>query len=313
MSYGQYRNTGVRRLHTYAEAVAKFESTKPIRGRTDISKPMYPLGHRHRVDSFWMLKCPLTQDVEMYLYRTPVVTFKPNGNIKIKSDGWDTISSANFIGEVLGISAYIYDHNLCVAIHNEHGTQHFRVPSNESLTIRRENGRFVYVSGAPDNTVHTVNRKAANSVRSRYKEFKQYALAMIKLRDGQFSNEERDAVGLGGGYGNAPYVHINGHTWVYDKFAKTVSQMQQWMSATGEDKHNDYYKAFIVFAASFCMCGSTTREAFDAGFNYFTLGLHRDEVLTKEVLPLGVVKKDNYGKYWRRGWAKFWTEANNVS
>jgi hypothetical protein len=52
---------------------------------------------------------------------------------------------------------------------------------------------------------------------------------------------------------------------------------------------------------------------FEHGFNYFTLGLHRDEVLDEEVVPVGVVKKDNYGKYWRRGWAKFWTEDNNVS
>lgn len=308
MSYGQYRNTGVRRLHTYAEAVAKFENTKPIRGRTDISKPMYPLGHRHRVDSFWMLKCPLTQDMEMYLYRTPVVTFQSNGNIKIKSDGWDTISTANFINEVLGISSYIYDHNLCVAFHNEQGTQHFRVPSGESLTIRRENGRFVYVSGAPNNVIHSVNRKAINALRKTYKDFKQYAYAMIKLRDGQFTQEERDAVGLGGGYIPDGLTHINGYTWAYDNFAKTVPQVQAWMLADHEDKHNDYYKAFIVFAASFGTYGSVTREAFDAGFNYFTLGLHRNDALTEEALPVGVVKRDNYGKYWRRGWGKYYAD-----
>jgi hypothetical protein len=310
MSYGQYRNTGIRRLHSYAEALAKFNDTKPIRGRTDITRPMYPLGHRHRVDSFWMQKCPLTQDVELFLYRTPVVSYKPDGRIAIKSDGWDTVSTAQFIVEVTGMQSYIYDRNLCVSIWTQEGCENYRVPANGTLTFVKDNGQFKYVDGAPTAYTHKVNRKAINQKRKQYKEFKQYALAMLKLRDGQFSKEEREAVGLGGGYVPDGITHINGYTWAYDQFAKTVPIVQQWMLADHEEKHNDYYKAFIVFAASFGTHGSITRDAFDAGFNYFILGLHRDEVMDIEVVPLGQVKKDNYGKYFRRGWGKYYEGAN---
>jgi len=307
MGFGQYRNTGIRRLHDYADALEKFNSTKPIRGRTDITRPMYPLGHRHRVDHFWMMKCPLTQDIELYLYSTPVVTYKADGRIVLRCDGWSSVSTSCFISEVTGMQSYIYDHNLCVAIWQEGGdVGNYRVPASGTLTFVRENGHFKYVEGAPEAVTHKVNRKAINAARRKYKEFKDYARAMLKLRDGQFSNEERDAVGLGGGYGDAPYVHINGYTWAYDKFAKTVPQVQAWMSATHEDKHNDYYKAFIIFACSFGTCGRITQEQFDAGFNYFTLGLHRNEVLEQEVVPLGQVKKDNYGRYWRKGWSKYY-------
>ena len=51
------------------------------------------------------------------------------------------------------------------------------------------------------------------------------------------------------------------------------------------------------------------REEFERGFNYFTLGLHRNDALTEEALPVGVVKRDNYGKYWRRGWGKYYAGA----
>jgi hypothetical protein len=304
MSYGQYRNTGVRVLHTYADALNKFENTKPIRGRTDITAPMYPLGHRHRVDSFWITKCLLTQDVECCLYRTPVVTYQSNGNIKIKCDGWSTISTANFIGEVLGISSYIFDHNLCVAIHNENGTQHFRIPADNSITLRRENGRFVYVDGSVTNVTHKVNRKAINSARKQYADFKNYVRSMIKLRGCEFSREEMEAVGITSNY-HSGLGQINGYSWNHEKFKTTTTQVAAWMSATHEDKHNDYYKAMMVFASSFGWGTNLDQARFDAGFNYFTLGLHRNEVLDEEVLPLGTIKKDSYGKYWRRAWGKY--------
>lgn len=300
MAYGQYRNTGVRVLHDYMSALNKFNNTKPIRGRTDVSRPMYPLGHRHRIDSFWIAKCPLTQDVECNLYRTPVVTYQSNGNIKIKSDGWDTISTANFIDEVLGINAYIFDHNLCISFWNQDGREEYRVPSGESLTIRRENGRYVYVSGAPNNVIHSVSRKAANAVRKQYKDFKQYALAMIKLRDGAFGiDETTEALG-------EKHVPSMKYSWSYDSTATWIGKCKDWMGATHEDKHNDYYKALLLMVRTFG--GWTSRitlQEFEAGFNYMTLGFHRSEVLVEEVLPMGVVKKDNYGKYFRRAWNKY--------
>ena len=274
----------------------KWNNTKPIRGRTDISAPMYPLGHRHRVDSFWMLKCPLTQDVECMLYRTPVVTYQSNGNIKIKSDGWDTISTANFINEVLGINAYIFDHNLCVAF----GGGNYRVPNKGVLTLRREDGRYMYVDGAVTNVTHKVNRKAINAIRKQYKEFKDYARAIIKLRAGEFPHEEIQSVFDG------EYPVSIQYSWQHGEVAKWITNIKEWVSDTSEDKHNQYYKALLAITRSFIGWGGRiSQEEFDRGFNYMTLGIHRNEVLDEEVLPLGVIKKDNYGKYFRKAWGRY--------
>lgn len=301
--YGHYRNTGIPRLQNYQHALDRFNNTKPIRGRTDITAPMYPLGHRNKVDSFWMRHCQLTQDVECYLYRTPVVTFKANGEVHIKSDGWISVSTANFIGEVLGgASAYIYDHSLCVHIWNENGSEQYRVPIGGALVLRKE-GRWQYVSGAVTNVTHKVNRKAINQIRKQYKDFKDYARSMIKLREGVFGTEELTAA-----FGEANFPNNFRYTWNYGEAVKTINSTKAWMGDTSEDKHNQFYKALLSFVRCYGNWASTSLEAFEAGFNDFTLGLHRDEVLVEEVLPLGVIKRDNYGRYFRKAWAKYHVE-----
>ena len=303
--FGHYRNTGIHRLNNYADALSTFNNTKPIRGRTDPSKPMHPLGHRHRVDSFHIKLCPLTQDVECWLYRTPVVTFKPNGEVVIKSDGWDTISTANFIGEVLGGTyAYIFDHNLCVGTYTGDGMQHYRVPTKGQLTLKRgESGRWEYVSGAPETYTHKVNRKAINALRKKYADFKKYAIAMIKLKNGEFTRDEYELA-----FNDAYPTSINNRTWMYDAMANMCRSVLADMTNETDDKFQHYYRALLIFARSYNSGYYTTNtsvKAFEYGFNQFTLGVHRDEAFESEPVPLGKVKKDNYGMYWRKGWEKF--------
>ena len=299
--YGHYRNTGIPRLQNYQHALDRFNSTKPIRGRTDITKPQVPLGHRNKVDSFWMRHCQMTQDIECYLYRTPVVTFKANGEVLIKSDGWESISTANFIGEVLAMGAYIYDRSLCIGLYNEDGMLHYRVPSEGTLTLKKE-GRWQYVSGAPNNVIHKVNRKAANAVRKQYQDFKRYALSIIKLREGMFDFAEMKAM-----FGDMCPANFR-YTWNYAEAVKSINSTKAWMSDTSEDKHNQFYKALLSFVRSYGNFASTSPEAFEAGFNEFTIGVHRDEVLIEEVLPMGVIKKDNYGRFYRKAWSKYHIE-----
>lgn len=297
--YGHYRNTGIPRLHTYADALERFKNTKPIRGRTDISRPMYPLGHRSKVDSFWMRHCQLTQDVECFLYQTPVVTFKANGEVHIKSDGWESVSTANFIGEVLGgMGAYIYDRSLCVHIWNENGAEQYRVPSEGALVLRKE-GRWQYVSGAPNNVIHSMNRKAVNAARKTYNDFKQYAIAMLKLRDGAV---ERSEYTMAFGESMPPNLKWN---WQYKESGEWLVKMKEWMADQSEDKHDAYYKAFLMCVRCSGYWSRLSLTDFDNVFRWITTGLHRDEVLTEQVLPMGTIKKDNYGQYFRKTWSHY--------
>jgi hypothetical protein len=301
--FGQYRNSGVRRIDSYADALTRFNDTTPIRGRTDPSKPQVPLGNRNKIDHYSIRKCPFTQDIECVLYRTPVVTFRPNGEVVIKSDGWGTISTAYFIGEVLGMSAYIYDHNLCVGFVNaDHTYSNYRIPNKGELVFKKE-GRWQYVSGAPETYTHKVNRKVINKLRKQYADFKKYAIAMIKLKEGVFSREEYALA-----FNDEFPTCINNAGWRYQDMAKMSFSVLADMTNQTDDKFQHYYRALLIFARSYGTSyynPCTSVKAFEYGFNQFTLGVHRDEALTAEPVPLGKVQKDAYGTYFRKGWAAY--------
>ena len=159
------------------------------------------------------------------------------------------------------------------------------------------------MSGAPNNVIHKVNRKAANAVRKQYQDFKHYAISMIKLRAGVFSTDEMEEV-----FGKANFPNNFRYTWNYGEAVKTIANTRAWISDTSENKHNQFYKALLSFVRCYGNWASTSLEAFEAGFNDFTLGLHRDEVLVEEALPLGTIKRDNYGRYFRKAWAKYHAE-----
>ena len=90
--------------------------------------------------------------------------------------------------------------------------------------------------------------------------------------------------------------------------AKMCRSVLADMTNETDDKFQHYYRALLIFARSYNSGYYTTNtsvKAFEYGFNQFTLGVHRDEAFESEPVPLGKVKKDNYGMYWRKGWEVF--------
>ena len=171
--YGHPRNTGIPRINDYASALKLWEDTKPIRGRDEDTRP---LGYREKVDSYQINFLPMGA-VECILYRTPVVTFYENGEVHIRHDGWNSVSTCNFIGEVLGIHSYISNYKLCVGFNYKD----YVVPK-EGLTIKR-NANWVYEPVNPVPVMgHAINRKGANNVRLRYKPFSAYVSSMCRLK-----------------------------------------------------------------------------------------------------------------------------------
>ena len=96
--FGYARNSGVHWLRDYGDALHKYESTTDIRGRTE--EPKRPLGHRKSVDQYSIVK----EDdgtIACVLYRSPVVRFKPDGDIIVRDFSYPTVSTCYFIDEVL--------------------------------------------------------------------------------------------------------------------------------------------------------------------------------------------------------------------
>jgi len=169
-----YRSvTHIPRVRTYAHARKIFDNTVPIRGRAEEVKP---LGRRRDVNTYW---CRMTKDesIEFVLYRTPVITFKPDGDIVIQTNGYSTISTHEFINHVLPVSCRGQRSNTVLSI----GGNKYIVPKNQAMTMRMVNGTLT-VPEPIDTYEYRLDRKAAKDVRAKYKDFYTYANSMVKIR-----------------------------------------------------------------------------------------------------------------------------------
>jgi hypothetical protein len=301
--YGHMRNSGIPHINDYAFALKLWEDTKPIRGRAIDTRP---LGHR-RNDHYLINFLPMGA-VQCILYKTPVVTFFENGEVLIKQDGWNSVSTCNFIGEVLGIHSSIFNYNLCVGF----GGKDYIVPV-EGLTIKR-NHNWIYEPVNPTPVIgHALNRKGTNNVRAMYKPFKTYLSSMCRLKAGsEYPQDELIRVFGKDKFGNPDLGDLSNET--RDGWDKTVKSFFALVSDTKEETKNDsFYKGLLIMAHSFGITKWGSREVEGyvlhekkalKAFDDMVIGFHRDETLIETVLPEGVVRKDSNGKYFRNGWKR---------
>ena len=169
MGYATVMN--VPRVRTYAQAKSLFDSIKPLRGR---AVEIRPLGNRRDADQYWVRMNG--DEVEFILYKTPVMTYKPDGDIEITTDGWNTTSTHQFIARVLNVNCYgsrnksILEVNSCKHV------------ISDKLTLRLENGNWCISGNAQDLYDWRIDRKVANNVRGRYSEFYKYLKGFVNLR-----------------------------------------------------------------------------------------------------------------------------------
>jgi hypothetical protein len=301
--YGHHRNSGIHTLTNYNEAFHKWETTKPIRGR---GVDVRPLGHRRSADQYKIELLP-EGGVACVLYKTPVVTFFEDGDVRILNDNWNSVSTCNFIDEVLySVSSRIYNNDLYVRTY-----QGEFALGNEGIWLRM-NGQGnleVRTDKLPPRYVHAIDRKKANNVRAQYKPFIDYASRMCRLKgnDPYLESEIRRVfppIGMGVLLGNR----------AYDKWTDTVKNLFTLMKSEGENQHDDFYKALLMLAKSYGNHRYREPEGFvvmerklKVALDDLVIGFHRDEVLVQKEIPLGVARRDSNGKYFRDGWRRLHT------
>jgi hypothetical protein len=161
----------------YFNANRWWESTKPIRGR---SNDIRPLTERRYADCYSIRKNPSNNAIECVLYKTPVVAFMPDGEIEVRNGGYVTASTHMFIEEVLGAG---------IRVQGQRGKTIVRVGGHaltlgdgEVLRLRKDEQRRLYPVTTQTNYAYRINRKGANIVRARYKEFYDYFKGFVSLR-----------------------------------------------------------------------------------------------------------------------------------
>ena len=288
MSYGHNRNTGIKYLRNYEEAKKKFESTKPIRGK-GANGGKIALGHRHRAAEFYMeMRDGI---VECYCYRTPVVSFYPDGNIKIVSGGWSSSTTANFISEALPVNCRVSNSELVV---NFNGGEY---KIGQGLLIGWVDGRLTALNVEPE-CVYRVKRKVANNVRLKYAEFIKYFNGMIKVRENGMVKEEEFENMFGGHTNTNGYKHIN---YPNDVSLRNKEQIDDMFAMIESDNYEVRYKACLQIIKQFGRRHYWKENGYSidvAGvkraMNNLIFARHKDEVFEVVELPLGTIKKDSW-------------------
>ena len=167
----------VPRIADYKEAYAKWNNTKPVRGRSDDKRP---LGERRDVDTYSIRKNVWTEAIELVLYQTPVIKFTADDEVVLNYGRWPSASTCQFITRVLaGVGAIRVRGD--VVLHFGDVVQ--KLGENEELVlVRSGDGRWQpkQIKTLFD---YRINRKEANNVRKDVKQFRDYLQGMVKLME----------------------------------------------------------------------------------------------------------------------------------
>lgn len=199
-------------LSLYNNFKDRYHNTAPIRGRsTDIR----PIAQRRR-DWEQVVKRYIVEegalDVEggeaygAHLYQTDCVMYMANGDMHIKTNGWDTPTTAEFINR------YIPRNMRCYKKYNkmwvEHMSQAYVLDGKKAITFRYHAPTDTYsVENPIQLTQKVVDRAKMKVARDKLKGFRDYAKIMLKLADGWLTEElvTQHATGERDYYGRPSY------------------------------------------------------------------------------------------------------------
>lgn len=177
---------------TYKFYKNKFDTTKPIRGRT---VEIRPIGQRRR-DWEKVTRKDLGDGQFAYcakLYDTEVVEYHPNGDIVLRVDGWVTPSTAEFIHEHSPFTCVKQNNKLWVQC-KSNGKNTIYPLSNEPMRLKWM-GEHNYEPAEPIMIKkQVVNRAKAKAAREPVMPFVNWARAFVSMTDGWLMHETRKQV-----------------------------------------------------------------------------------------------------------------------
>lgn len=186
-------------MRTYKDMERKWLTTKPIRGR---STDVRPIGERRR-DWEQVTRTAIDEGMWAYaarLHNTDVVTYLPNGDIIINTNGWHTPSTAEFV--------HLHSPFACVKRYNKLWVHARASDAHPSVSMKayplsdkpmrfNHKGGYMYV---PDEKVvvkkQVVNRVLAKEAREPLMPFLNWVKAFLTMSDGWVMHETaKEALG----------------------------------------------------------------------------------------------------------------------
>lgn len=288
MGYGSnYRNSGIHRIYNYADALEMYNNVEPIRG-SGVNAGMKPLGHRNRTQ-FQILK-GTEGEIKCRLYDTDVVTFYPDGIIKITDAEYTTQTTANFIEDVLGIFSAVQDHDIVIGLHG------MRYRLGDGVVMKRDEQGILRVLKVDKAYVHIINRKVMAKLRNNVKDFMQYLNGSIKVRDnGRFNEEEKEALVEYLGMSEYSFGLAAVPTW-RNETEELRKRLGMFFDMVKSGDMENWYRASCWMAFSqytWVKAISLTPKQAKVTMDNLLLAAH-PEALVKQEVPEGMVKRDRY-------------------
>ena len=320
MGYATVRR--VPRVLYYQEALKIHDNSKPVRGRLP---EIRPLGERRNVDTYSIRKNG--DAIELVLYKTPVITFMPDGEVVLFVDGYDTVSTHQFISHVLNVSAGGVRRTTVVRI----GAEKYTLADKDKLRLRLEDGNW-HVLNPTQLWSWKLDRKAVTNVRTRYGEFYKYLKGFVNLRTESITQRWNSSTYGGIHVQKEEFksvfermVHIREYAFM-DKRGKqsmnyTAVKPEQYETSAKafehlirpdqpeDGKHTNFYKAALALIAK------ADTDHMDIRTDDVTVRakhivplldevlfmLYANEVLVRYQLPMGKVPTNTYDK-WMTKW-----------
>ena len=175
----------------YNHFKARYNNTTPIRGR---SEDVRPIGERRRTHELVTEKKLLSGEVSYCatLYGTDVVEYHNNGQVTLRTKGWQTPSTAEFMHEHSPFTVWKQNNKLWVRVPTPEGVKAF--PIGEELTLELVDGGPYY---QPINKVlinkRVVDRAKAKVAREPLQPFLAWCKSFLAMSDGWLMHETRKA------------------------------------------------------------------------------------------------------------------------
>lgn len=320
MGYATVRR--VPRVLYYQEALKIHDAIKPMRGRLP---EIRPFGERRDVDTYSIRKHG--DAIELVLYKTPVITFMPDGDVVIFIDGYNSVSTHQFIGHVLGISVNGARRTTVLIING----QKYTLADKDKLRLRLEDGNW-HVLNPKTQWSWKLNRKAVTNVRTKYGEFYSYLKGFVNLRTEERKqhrwlpaknyvviplDEFKSVIGGLTCLREYKYMDKRGKQKInytavekelYQESAKAFEYLIR-PDQPEEDKHTSFYKAALILIAKLDTDEMDIRaeETFAMSKHIVPLlddvlfMLYANDVLVRYELPMGKVSSGIY-EHWMVEW-----------
>lgn len=270
--------SGLRQIQNYAKAVEIEAEIVPIRGKSPECKP---LDKKRNKQSVTIRR--EGEDIVVKAYYTDLLTYKPDGEIVVDTDGYISVSTADVLAKILGVRVQPYGGRLWIQL-----AGWYVLGRGTRLRLFHDRGFGGEVVNPIHVQVRQLNRKKTKVVRDKFRPFMDYARGMCKLLavDGSIDVQSPRTVHF-----EDIWDLITRETEA-DRLEDFAEALRSLMSVTC--KHGWIYNGTNGIPLPYTSVYHTTFAAMQRYMMKMAYKMHASDVLDTNTAPLGQLAKDKY-------------------